>query len=134
MAKVKNNKKQAKQAKSPKTTSRIAKPAGTKRPKRTKVAAAAKLAGAKAVNLAGNPVVAEVVAATLVAAAAAIKNPKKARALAATVGDELEAAGKGAQEGGNAFWQLAMDIARRSVDALGGDGGAKKKTSKKSKK
>jgi hypothetical protein len=74
-----------------------------------------------------------IAAASLVAAAAAIKNPKKARALAASVGDELEAAGKGAQEGGNTFWQLAMDIARRSIDALGPDA-RPKKNGKKSKK
>jgi hypothetical protein len=132
VAKEKKNKKQPKEAKALKT-SRAAKPNKTNVPKRTKVVAAAKVAKTKAVDLASNPLVAEVVAAALVATAAAIKNPKTARAMAASVGDELERAGKGAQEGGNAFWQLAMDVARRSMDALAPDAGSKK-AGKKAKK
>lgn len=99
------------------------------------LAAVAKKVKAKAVDLASNPLVAEIVAATLVAAAAAIKDPKKARAIAASAGDELGRAAKGAG-GGSAMWQLAMDVAKRSVGALSesGDGAgspqpkAKKKT------
>jgi len=78
-------------------------------------------ATAKAKELASNPAVAEIVAASLVAAAAAIKNPKKARDMAAAVGDELEIASKQAVDRGNAFWQLAIDIARRSIAVLGSD-------------
>ena len=133
MAKGKKNKKQSREPDALAAAGTPIRPAVTKRPKRAKVAAVAKVAKTKAVDLASNPVVAEVVAASLVAAAAAIKNPKKARAMAASVGDELEAAGKGAQEGGNTFWQLAMDIARRSIDALSPDAGPKK-SSKKAKK
>ena len=81
------------------------------------IAAVAKTVKAKAVDLASNPLVAEVVAATLVAAAAAIKDPNKARAIANSVGDELGKAAKGAQ-GGSAMWQLAMDVAKRSMSAL----------------
>ena len=72
----------------------------------------------KVTKLASNPVVAEVVAATLVAAAAAIKDPKKARAMAVAAADELEAAAKGANDRSNVLWQLAMDVARSSVDAF----------------
>jgi hypothetical protein len=133
LAKVKRNKKQSREPVALAAAGTAARPPVAKRPKRAKVAAVAKVAKTKAVDLASNPVVAEVVAASLVAAAAAIKNPKKARALAASVGDELEAGGKGAQEGGNTFWQLAMDIARRSIDALGPDA-RPKKNGKKSKK
>ena len=39
--------------------------------------------------------------------------------MAGSIGDELEAASKQAVSRNNAFWQLALDIARRSIDALG---------------
>ena len=94
-------------------------------------------ATAKAKELAPNPAVADIVAESLVAAAAAIKNPKKARDMASAVGDELETASKQAVDRSNAFWQLAIDIARRSIEALGPDGGrtkSKSGTKKKSKK
>ena len=68
-----------------------------------------------------------VATATLVATASALRNPSTARAMAASVGDELNAASKRAAKDGGAFWQLAMDIARRSIDALGGDTGGKAK-------
>ena len=68
---------------------------------------------------AANPVVAEVVAATLVAAAAAIRDPAKARQIAGAAGDELKALTKGTAKGGEAMWQLAMDVAGKSIAALG---------------
>ena len=87
-----------------------------------------------------HPVVAEVVAATLVAAAAALKNPQKARQLAESAGEELAAVGKGAAGKGADLWQLALEIARRSVAAVGGDNeaapadsGKKAKKAKKNK-
>ena len=80
----------------------------------------------KAAKLAANPVVAEIVAAALVAAAAAVKNPQKARQVAKSAGDELSGAAKTATRQGGAFWALALDIARRSVDALAEDGKAAK--------
>ena len=89
-----------------------------------------KRATKKAAKIAQNPVVAEVVAATLVAAAAAIRNPKKAREIALAAGDELGNAAKGAAGQGGAFWQLAMDVAKRSVEALGDDGKKAKKKRK----
>jgi hypothetical protein len=87
-------------------------------PKVAKVAKVAKQAKAKAADLATHPAVAEIVAASLVAAAAAIKNPQKARDMATAVGGELETASKEAVDRGSRFWQLALDIARRSIDAL----------------
>ncbi len=98
--------------------------------KRAKLAKAVQDAGQKAAKIATNPAVAEVVAASLVAAAAAIRDPKKARDLATIVGTELETASKQAIDRGNAFWQLALDIAKRSIDAIGGESRGKKAKSK----
>jgi hypothetical protein len=100
--------------------------------KRKTVTKAVRGAKKTAAQFASNPAVAEIVAASLVAAAAAIKNPKKARDMAAAVGDELETASKQAVNSGSASWQLALDIARRSIDALGpGSGSGKAKASTK---
>jgi hypothetical protein len=90
-----------------------------KKDKAAKLNKAVKKASRKAARIAANPLVAEVVAATLLAAAAAIRNPRKAREIALSAGDELGNAARGAAGQGNAFWKLAMDVARRSVDALG---------------
>lgn len=67
---------------------------------------------------ADHPLVAEVVAAALVGAAAALKNPDKAKALAASAADELKAASRDSGTKGGALWTLALDIARRSVSSL----------------
>ena len=72
--------------------------------------------GAK--KIAQNPMTTEVVAATLVAAAAALRDPKKAKALALSAADDLKKAAKTGADGG-ALWKLALDVARRSVDAIG---------------
>lgn len=103
-------------------------PKPPKAPKASKVPAG-RAVKAKALDLVSNPIVAEVVAATLVAAAAALRDPKKARQIAASTGDTIGSVTKSAREEGGALWKLAMDIAQRSVDALGdGDGkGAKKR-------
>ena len=77
----------------------------------------------KAAKLAANPIVAEIASAALLAAAAAVRNPDKARSVAKAAGDELSAAARSTARQGGAFWQLAVDIARRSVDALAEDGG-----------
>jgi hypothetical protein len=69
-------------------------------------------------SLTQNPLIADVVAAALVATAAALKDSKKARQLAAQAGDELNALAKEGAERGNAMWQLALDIGRRSLDSL----------------
>ena len=72
----------------------------------------------------------EVVAATLVAAAAALRNPQKAQALALEAADDLKKAAKTGVDGG-ALWQLALDVARKSIDTLGADDGKGKKTKPK---
>ena len=76
-------------------------------------------------KVAENPMTTEVVAATLVAAAAALRNPKKAQALALEAADDLKKAAKSGVDGG-ALWQLALDVARRSIDEIGREGGDKK--------
>jgi hypothetical protein len=83
----------------------------------------------KAAKLAANPIVAEIASAALLAAAAAVRNPDKARKLAKAAGDELSEAARLTAKQGGAFWQLAVDIARRSVDSLAEEGrkGAKGK-------
>ena len=81
-----------------------------------------------------NPLVADIVASALVGAAAALKDAKKARQLAAHAGDELETLAKAGAERGNAMWQLALDIGRRSLESLSSDGNAPKaKTTRKAK-
>ena len=119
------DKKQASRKKPKKATGQAVKATPARRSSRKTVnkpvSKAVRGAKAKAKELASNPAVAEIVAASLVAAAAAIKNPKKARAMASSVGDQLETASKEALDRGNAFWQLAIDIARRSIEALGPD-------------
>lgn len=125
-AKSEKGLKAAKVAKPPKPPKQ---PKAPKPPKADKLAKTGRAAKNKALDLVSNPVVAEVVAATLVAAAAALRDPKKARQIAASTGDTIGTVTKSAREEGGALWKLAMDIARRSVDALGdGDGdGAKKR-------
>lgn len=89
------------------------------RPSRAaKVTKAVKKARVAASKIRDNPVVLEIVAAALVATAAALRDPQKARRIAAEAGDELKRAGSKAGRKADAFWNLALDIARRSVDAL----------------
>jgi hypothetical protein len=69
-------------------------------------------------SMAKNPMVQEVVAAALVATAAALKDSRKARAMAEQAGDQIE---KLAEEGtakGKALWALALDVARRASDIV----------------
>ncbi len=73
-----------------------------------------------------NPMVADIVASALVGAAAALKDAKKARQLAAHAGDELETLARQGAERGNAMWQLALDIGRRSLESLTSDGKPRK--------
>lgn len=80
--------------------------------------------GAK--KIAQNPMTTEVVAATLVAAAAALRDPQKAKALALSAADDLKKAAKSGADGG-ALWKLALDVARRTIDAVGEEGGKKAK-------
>ena len=123
--------------KKPKTT-KPAKPATARKPatraaKIQKVVKAAKVQKVvkSAKKMAQHPMATEVVAATLVAAAAALRNPKKAQALALEAADDLKKAAKSGVDGG-ALWQLALDVARKSIDEIGNEGAGKK--AKKAKK
>jgi hypothetical protein len=69
--------------------------------------------------VAENPVVANIVASALVATAAAIKDPAKARQLAAQAGDQLTDLAKEGADRGNAMWQLALDVGRRALKEFG---------------
>ena len=80
--------------------------------------------------LSKNPFVADVVTAALVATAAAFKDSKKARALAASAGDELEALAKEGAERGSAMWKLALEVGRRAIDTLAGEEAKPAKTPK----
>ena len=75
-------------------------------------------AGASLKALAQNPVVADIVAAALVATASALKDSKKAQRLASEAGDELTKLAKEGAERGNALWDMALQIGRRSLEAL----------------
>jgi len=87
----------------------------------------------EAKKLAKSPMATEIVAATLVAAAAALRDPRKAKALALEAADDLKKAAKSGADGG-ALWKLALDVARRSIDAVGKEGGVKKDKKPKKKK
>jgi hypothetical protein len=65
-----------------------------------------------------NPLVADVVAAALVATASALKDSQKARRLAEHAGDELEALSKKHADRGNAMWKLALDIGRQALETF----------------
>jgi len=97
------------------------------KPAKAKVKIAVKTAKAKAAEIASNPAVTEVVAATLVAAAAALRDPNKARQMALSAADEIKAASKDAQGRGAALWQLALDVAKRSIDTANSDAKPAKK-------
>jgi hypothetical protein len=66
-----------------------------------------------------NPVIAEVVSTALVAMASALKDSKKARQLATEAGDEISKLAKEGAERGNALWDMALQIGRHSLEALG---------------
>jgi hypothetical protein len=77
--------------------------------------------GKRLEDLANNRLVADIVAAALVATASALKDSKKAKALAASAGDELEHLAKEGAERGNAMWKLALEVGRRAIDTIAGD-------------
>lgn len=97
-----------------------------KKAKRTATTAARKIA-----DWSQNPLVADIVAAALVAAAAAMKDSRKAQRLAAEAGDELEALSKKGAERGNAMWQLALEIGRRSLEELADSGSSRGKSGRR---
>ena len=73
-------------------------------------------------SLAQNPVVADVVAAALVATAAALKDSNRAKALASDAADELTKLSRSSTKTGSAMWELALQIGRQSLEALLADG------------
>jgi hypothetical protein len=79
-------------------------------------------------TLTQNPMVADVVAAALVATASALKDTNKARRLAEYAGDELEALSKKSVERGNAMWKLALDIGRHALDTFANEQSSPKKS------
>lgn len=85
-------------------------------------------------DISRNPLVADVVAATLIGAASALRDSRKAQQLAASAGDELEELASRGAKSGNALWQLALDVGRKSLEALAGENGAKPRKSKPAKK
>jgi hypothetical protein len=90
-----------------------------KKRKKDKQAAAGPSVTEKLDALTRNPVVAEVVSTALVAMASALKDSKKARQLATEAGDEISKLAKEGAERGNALWDMALQIGRRSLEALG---------------
>lgn len=73
-----------------------------------------------------NPLVADVVAAALVSMAAALRDSDKARRLANDAGDQLNALSKKSARQGNAMWDLALDVGRRTLETLAGEEAARK--------
>jgi hypothetical protein len=80
-----------------------------------------------------NPLVADVVAAALVAMASALKDSNKARKFAADASDQLGEMTKGTADKSSAMWQLALDVGRRTLETLAGEEAAKASGSGKSK-
>lgn len=85
-------------------------------------------------TLASNPLVADVVAAALVATASALKDSKRARALASEAGDELAKLSKAGAEQGSALWEMALQIGKRSLKALAAEPPEKEKKKASDKK
>jgi hypothetical protein len=79
----------------------------------------AKKATRKLKALTENPMVADVVAAALVAMASALKDSEKAKRLANDASDHLNALSKKSSKQGNVMWDLALDIGRRTLETLG---------------
>jgi hypothetical protein len=104
-----------------------------KKKKKDKKTGPARKTAASFKSLAQNPLVADVVAAALVATSAALRNPGKARQIAEQAGDELNALAKEGAERGSAMWQLALDVGRRAMDTLATDAAKPAKASRTAK-
>jgi hypothetical protein len=107
MAKDKKKDKDGKKTKKAAAVSAVAAPA-----------TASKKVGKKLKAASQNPLVADVIAAALVATAAALKDSNRARQLAAEGGEELDRLAKGTADRGNALWLMALEVGRRAVDEL----------------
>jgi hypothetical protein len=109
--------------------------AKTKKKKKDKVAKSASggkvsKIGKRLEELSNNRMVADIVAAALVATASALKDSKRAKALAASAGDELENLAKEGAERGNAMWKLALEVGRRAIDTIAGEEAKRAKPAK----
>ena len=96
----------------------------------TRTGAAAGKAAKGLKSLSQNPLVADIVAAALVATASALKDAKKARRLASEAGDELTKLSKSGAKRGGALWDMALQIGRESLDALSREDAPKRAKSK----
>jgi phosphoribosyl-dephospho-CoA transferase len=82
------------------------------------LAKAPKKAAKSLQTLSQNPLVADVVAAALVAMAAALKDSDKARRMADDAGAELNTLSKNTSKQSNAMWDLALDVGRKTLETL----------------
>ena len=82
-----------------------------------KVSKAVRKAGKSALKLAETPAVSETVAAALLAAAAALRDPPAARRGAKAATDAAGEAGREAIRLGDSLRRVALDMARRTLDA-----------------
>jgi hypothetical protein len=82
-----------------------------------KVPKAVRKAGKSALKLAEQPAVGETVAAALLAAAAALRDPPATRRAAAAAADGAGEAGQEAVRLGDSLRKMAIDMARRTLDA-----------------
>ena len=82
-----------------------------------KVSKAVRKAGKSALKLAETPAVSETVAAALLAAAAALRDPPATRRGAKAAADAAGDAGQEAIRLGDSLRRLALDMARRTLDA-----------------
>jgi hypothetical protein len=83
-----------------------------------KVSKAVRQAGKSALKLAEQPAVSEAVAAALLAAAAALRDPPATRRAAANAAGAAGEAGQEASKRGDSLRRMAIDMARRTLDAL----------------
>jgi urease accessory protein UreF len=82
-----------------------------------KVSKAVRKAGKTALKLAEQPAVSETVAAALLATAAALRDPPAAKRATSTAADAAGEAGQEAIRLGDSLRKLALDMARRTLDA-----------------
>jgi hypothetical protein len=82
-----------------------------------KVSKAVRQAGKTALKLAEQPAVSETVAAALLAAAAALRDPPATRRVAGQAARAAGEAGQDALKLGDSLRRMAIDMARRTLDA-----------------
>jgi hypothetical protein len=82
-----------------------------------KVPKSVREAGKSALKLAERPAVSETVAAALLAAAAALRDPPATRRAAGAAADAAGEAGQDAIRLGDSLRKMAIDMARRTLDA-----------------